>query len=321
MTGNRRLFTSYKAYDDGHVVFGRNLKGKVVGGGNITHDSITITNVDHVSGLAFNLIRVGQICNDDCVVIFSKVDCTISKNGKMVAKCHRRNGLHTCKLGDNSKQKNCLESMMDNSTLWHRRLGHANIGSQGNANNRTRIEVSTTKESLNVTFDESLPEPKSSPSVIDDRINEPVVQDLNGSPSLQVNVMDEGYLESIREARGHPIEQVIGELNERILRIMPPRRFKKKSVKRLVEKHVAKAIEEYEKNRANLDSAGSSGGNPGNAGGTMNGSVNANHGFHGLKLLRRMNDYGILAQRLEIHKDAVSQSSETVDSFERRDNI
>ncbi|GKA87118.1 putative reverse transcriptase domain-containing protein [Tanacetum coccineum] len=51
---------------------------------------------------------------------------------------------------------------------------------------------------------------------------------------------------------------------------MPPRRFKKKSVKRLVEKHVAKAIEEYEKNRANLDSAGSSGGNPGNAGETMN---------------------------------------------------
>ncbi|GJV58191.1 hypothetical protein Tco_1459196 [Tanacetum coccineum] len=54
MTGNRRLFTSYKAYDGGHVVFGRNLKVKVVGGGNITHDSITITNVEHVSGLAFN---------------------------------------------------------------------------------------------------------------------------------------------------------------------------------------------------------------------------------------------------------------------------
>ncbi|GJY96105.1 putative reverse transcriptase domain-containing protein [Tanacetum coccineum] len=33
---------------------------------------------------------------------------------------------------------------------------------------------------------------------------------------------------------------------------------------------VAKAIEEYEKSRANLDSAGSSGGNPGNARGTMN---------------------------------------------------
>ncbi|GKB49470.1 putative reverse transcriptase domain-containing protein, partial [Tanacetum coccineum] len=46
--------------------------------------------------------------------------------------------------------------------------------------------------------------------------------------------------------------------------------MKKKSVKRLVEKHVAKATEEYEKSRANLDSAGSSGGNTGNAGGTVN---------------------------------------------------
>ncbi|GJY23623.1 hypothetical protein Tco_0397281 [Tanacetum coccineum] len=42
---------------------------------------------------------------------------------------------------------------------------------------------------------------------------------------------------------------------------MPPRRLKKKSVKRLVEKRVAKAIEAYEKTRANLDNAESSGGN------------------------------------------------------------
>ncbi|GJW41592.1 putative reverse transcriptase domain-containing protein [Tanacetum coccineum] len=41
-------------------------------------------------------------------------------------------------------------------------------------------------------------------------------------------------------------------------------------VLRLVEKRVAKAIEEYKKSRANIDSAGSSGRNPGNVGGTMN---------------------------------------------------
>ncbi|GJQ96527.1 putative reverse transcriptase domain-containing protein [Tanacetum coccineum] len=52
---------------------------------------------------------------------------------------------------------------------------------------------------------------------------------------------------------------------------MPPRRrLKKVSVKRLVEKRVAKAIEEYEKSRVNLDSAGSSGGNNGNARKTVN---------------------------------------------------
>ncbi|GJU59848.1 protein CHUP1, chloroplastic [Tanacetum coccineum] len=136
-------------YDGGHVVFGSNLKGRVIGRGNITHDSITITNVEHFSGLSFNLISV--------------------------VKGHRRNGLYTFKLGDNSKQQICLASVVDNSMLWHRRLGHANmrlvqnlaskeqvrnlpklsferhfcdaygLGSQGNANTRTRKEVSTTR--------------------------------------------------------------------------------------------------------------------------------------------------------------------------------
>ncbi|GJT55655.1 retrovirus-related pol polyprotein from transposon TNT 1-94 [Tanacetum coccineum] len=230
MTGNKRLFTSYKAYDGRHVVFGCNLKGKVISGGNITHDSITITNVEHASGLAFNLISVGQNCDDNCLVSFTKVDYTISTNGKMLAKGHKRNRLYTCKLGDNSKQKIYLASMVDNSTLWHRRLGHANmqlvqilasnelvmnllkssfkryfcdtrgLGSQGNANNRTRNEVSTSRVL------EFLPEPKLSPSAEDDRINEHIVQDLNGSPSLQVNILDEGYLKSLKEAKGHPIE-------------------------------------------------------------------------------------------------------------------
>ncbi|GJW52063.1 hypothetical protein Tco_0093414 [Tanacetum coccineum] len=67
------------------------------------------------------------------------------------------------------------------------------------------------EESLNVIFDESLREPKSSSSIEYDRIDEPIVQDLNGSPSLQVNVSDEGYPKSLKEARGHPIEQVIGK--------------------------------------------------------------------------------------------------------------
>ncbi|GJW41213.1 hypothetical protein Tco_0067058 [Tanacetum coccineum] len=108
MTGNRRLFTSYKAYDGRHVVFGSNLKGKVVGGG------------------------------------YSQT-----------SKAYR---------------------VLNKETM--------------------RIE-----ESLNVTSDESSPEPKSSPSVEDDRIDEPIVQDLNGSPSLQVNAPDEGYPKSVKESR------------------------------------------------------------------------------------------------------------------------
>ncbi|GJX39375.1 dehydrogenase, E1 component [Tanacetum coccineum] len=74
------------------------------------------------------------------------------------------------------------------------------------------------KESLNVTFDESFPEPKSSPSIKDDRINEPLVQDPVRSPLLEVYILEPGYPKSVKEARGHPIKQVIGELNERTLR-------------------------------------------------------------------------------------------------------
>ncbi|GJU24399.1 hypothetical protein Tco_1163020 [Tanacetum coccineum] len=210
MTGNRRLFALYKAYNGGHVVFRGNLKGKVVGRGNITHDSITITSVEHVSGLAFNLISVGKLCDDDCVRSFTKVDCDISTNGKLLAKGHRRNGLYTCKLGDYSKQQICLASVVNNSMLQHRRLGHANMSKAYIVLNKETIRI---EESLNVTFDESLPEPKSSSSVEDDRIDEPIVQYLNRSRSLQVNVSDEGYPKSLKEARGHPIEQVIGELN------------------------------------------------------------------------------------------------------------
>nr|GEU54344.1 Gag-Pol polyprotein [Tanacetum cinerariifolium] len=51
---------------------------------------------------------------------------------------------------------------------------------------------------------------------------------------------------------------------------MSPRRLKKKFVKSLVEKRVAKAIEEYEKTRANLNNADSSGGRSENTEGTVN---------------------------------------------------
>nr|GFA13280.1 hypothetical protein [Tanacetum cinerariifolium] len=63
------------------------------------------------------------------------------------------------------------------------------------------------EESLNVTFDESLPEPRSSSSIEDDWIIEPVVQNPVRSPSLEANASEPGYPKSLKEARGHPIEQ------------------------------------------------------------------------------------------------------------------
>ncbi|GJY12555.1 hypothetical protein Tco_0381864 [Tanacetum coccineum] len=140
-----------KAYDGGHVVFGSNLKGKVVSGCNITHDSITITNVEHVSGLAVNLISVGYSQNSKAYIVLNK-------------------------------------------------------------------EIMRIEESLNVTFDESFPEPKSSSSVEDDWIIKPVVQNPVRSLSLKANPLEPGYPKNLKEDRGHTIEQVIGELDDRTVR-------------------------------------------------------------------------------------------------------
>ncbi|GJV15157.1 zf-CCHC domain-containing protein [Tanacetum coccineum] len=75
MTGNRKLFSTYKAYNGGNVIFGSNLCGNIIGKG-------------------------------------SKV---------------KKKGLYVMKLGSKPKDQICLATIDENSTLWHRRLGHANM--------------------------------------------------------------------------------------------------------------------------------------------------------------------------------------------------
>nr|GEW86519.1 hypothetical protein [Tanacetum cinerariifolium] len=65
ITGNECLFSSYKAIDEGNVVFRSNTKSKIIGKGTITQNSLTIHDVSHVENLGFNLLSIGQICEKD----------------------------------------------------------------------------------------------------------------------------------------------------------------------------------------------------------------------------------------------------------------
>ncbi|GKE40474.1 hypothetical protein Tco_1463879, partial [Tanacetum coccineum] len=56
MMGNRKLFSTYKEYNGGNVIFGSNLRGNIIGKGTISHDSLKIANVEHVDSLRFNLL-------------------------------------------------------------------------------------------------------------------------------------------------------------------------------------------------------------------------------------------------------------------------
>ncbi|GKB79068.1 retrovirus-related pol polyprotein from transposon TNT 1-94 [Tanacetum coccineum] len=99
--GNQNLFSSYKSYSKGNVIFGSNLRGNIIG--------------------------KGQICDNKCRVTFSEHDSEITKDGKVIGRGIRKKGLYVMKLGNKPKDKICLATIVENSTLWHRRLGHANM--------------------------------------------------------------------------------------------------------------------------------------------------------------------------------------------------
>ncbi|GJT41020.1 retrovirus-related pol polyprotein from transposon TNT 1-94 [Tanacetum coccineum] len=69
----------------------------------------------------------GQICDNKCRVTFSEHDSKITKDGKVIGRGIRKKGLYVMKLGNKPKDKICLATIDENSTLWHRRLGHANM--------------------------------------------------------------------------------------------------------------------------------------------------------------------------------------------------
>ncbi|GJW22052.1 hypothetical protein Tco_0032674 [Tanacetum coccineum] len=118
MTGNRKLFSSYKAYNGGNVIFGSNLRG--------------------------------QICDNKCKVIFTEHDSEIIKDEKVIG------------YSQNSKAYILL--------------------------NKQTMKV---EESLNVTFDETPPPPKTSPLEDDELVEEEAIEDVaytwfqRSKPSLQ----------------------------------------------------------------------------------------------------------------------------------------
>ncbi|GKD79629.1 retrovirus-related pol polyprotein from transposon TNT 1-94 [Tanacetum coccineum] len=79
------------------------------------------------------------------------------------------------------------------------------------------------KESLNVTFDETPPPSKTSPLVDDDLDKEEAIK-VTKKKNLENDIVDETLevdeIINIKESRNHPLENVIGNLNQRTLRLV-----------------------------------------------------------------------------------------------------
>ncbi|GJS38020.1 retrovirus-related pol polyprotein from transposon TNT 1-94 [Tanacetum coccineum] len=77
------------------------------------------------------------------------------------------------------------------------------------------------KESLNVTFDETPPPPKTSPLEDDDLIEEEAIEVSKTRPlrnDLEDKSLENNEIINIKESKSHPLENVIGNLNQTTLR-------------------------------------------------------------------------------------------------------
>ncbi|GJT06768.1 retrovirus-related pol polyprotein from transposon TNT 1-94 [Tanacetum coccineum] len=89
MMGNRKLFSTYKAYNGDNVIFDSNLRDNIIGKCTISNDSLKIDNVEHVDNLRFNLLSVGKICDNKCRVTFYEYDSEITKDGKIIGRASK----------------------------------------------------------------------------------------------------------------------------------------------------------------------------------------------------------------------------------------
>ncbi|GJR04230.1 retrovirus-related pol polyprotein from transposon TNT 1-94 [Tanacetum coccineum] len=83
------------------------------------------SNTDRFS--SYKAIDRGKICDKKCKVLFSETGSDILKDDITIGRRIRKNGLYIMKMGNSPKDSLCLTSIDDTSTLWHQRLGHANM--------------------------------------------------------------------------------------------------------------------------------------------------------------------------------------------------
>ncbi|GJX76655.1 retrovirus-related pol polyprotein from transposon TNT 1-94 [Tanacetum coccineum] len=203
MTDNRKLFSTYKAYNRGNVIFGSNLRGNIIG--------------------------KGQICDNKCRVIFSEHDSEITKDGKVISRGKTpyellRGRKPTLDYFSMFGSKCFILNTKDYLTKFDPK-SFEGVFLRYSQNSKAYIILNKhtrkIEESLNMTFDETPPPSKTSPLVDDDLDEEEAIK-VTEKKNLKNDIEDETLeideIVNIKESRNHPLENVIGNLNQRTLR-------------------------------------------------------------------------------------------------------
>ncbi|GJQ98573.1 putative ribonuclease H-like domain-containing protein [Tanacetum coccineum] len=139
MTRNKSFLTDYQEVDGGFVAFAGSPKGgKITRKGKIRTGKLDFEDVYFVKELKFNLFSVSQMCDKKNSVLFTETECLVLSpdfklldESQVLLKVPRQNNMYNFDLKNvvPSGGLTCLfaKATIDESNLWHRRLGHINF--------------------------------------------------------------------------------------------------------------------------------------------------------------------------------------------------
>jgi len=130
MTEDASKFTHISPKKSGHVTYGNNNKGRILGVGKIgTNLSTSIKNVLLVEGLKHSLLSVSQLCDKCYLVSFDSHNYVIEnkhdRNIKHIG--YSTNNVYMINLNKKKNHDQCFLSKDDDPWLWHKRIAHINM--------------------------------------------------------------------------------------------------------------------------------------------------------------------------------------------------
>jgi hypothetical protein len=138
MTGDESQLEDLEVFDGGYVAFGNDPKGgNIVGIGTLRTGNLDFERVFLVKGLKFNLFSVSQMCDKKNFVLFTDTECMILSpdfqlpdDKSVLLKVPRKENIYSDHIKNIIPKRalTCLiaKATIDESKLWHRRLGHLN---------------------------------------------------------------------------------------------------------------------------------------------------------------------------------------------------
>nr|GEU59732.1 putative ribonuclease H-like domain-containing protein [Tanacetum cinerariifolium] len=139
MTGNMSYLYDFEELNGGYVTFGGNPKGgKITRKGKIKTGKLDFDDVYFVKELKFKLFSVLQMCDKKNSVLFTDTECLVLSSdfklpdaSQVLLRVPRENNMYNVNLKNivPSGDLTCLfaKATLDESNLWHRRLGHVNF--------------------------------------------------------------------------------------------------------------------------------------------------------------------------------------------------